>query len=237
MILGLLCAAFLILKLTSGLGSDVKPVDNEPKVNSEAQLDAVYSPLDPELTSADSYTVFVDKKHPLPSTYVPSDLYEPYIPSTSEVLSMRQEVGVKAQEMIKAAKEAEISLYLMAAYRSYDDQQDYYRSRADLLGEKAVASLVDKPGHSEHQTGLALDFTDDPSGTESMSFADTEAFAWLCENAHNYGFILRYPEGKEKYTGYSFRPWHFRYVGTITANSIYAMGKDATFEEFFGIVR
>ena len=92
---------------------------------------------------------------------------------------------------------------------------------------------VAPPGNSEHHTGLALDFVSNESTELNKSFADTKAAKWLLENAESYGFILRYPEGKEDITGYMYEPWHIRYVGVDIAKEITEAG--ITFEEYKGV--
>ena len=138
---------------------------------------------------------------------------------------------------MQAANDAGISLYVVTGYRSYEDQQKYYTSRMELLNNSEDAKKqVQAAGCSEHQTGLAIDFTDDPSNAQpTTDFGKTDAGKWLYEHAHEYGFILRYPEGKEDITGYNYEPWHYRYVGVETATAIYEQGPDTTFEEYFNI--
>ena len=193
--------------------------------------------LPSELTTPSSRTVLVDAVHTLPVDYVPSTLTEIYMRSTSDVVIVDEETGNKAKEMLQAASEAGIDIYVVTAYRSYEDQQKYYTSRMELLGNSEEAKKqIQAAGCSEHQTGLALDFTDDPANAQStIEFANTEAGKWLYEHAHEYGFILRYPKDKESITGYTYEPWHYRYVGTDVANAIYEKGADTTFEEYYGI--
>lgn len=194
--------------------------------------------LPSELTTPSSKLVLVDSVHTLPVDYVPSTLKDDiYLKSTSEVIPIDEETGNKAKEMMQAANDAGISLYVVTGYRSYEDQQKYYTSRMELLNNSEDAKKqVQAAGCSEHQTGLAIDFTDDPSNAQpTTDFGKTDAGKWLYEHAHEYGFILRYPEGKEDITGYTYEPWHYRYVGVETATAIYEQGPDTTFEEYFNI--
>lgn len=194
--------------------------------------------LPSELTTPSSKLVLVDSVHTLPVDYVPSTLKDDiYLKSTSEVIPIDEETGNKAKEMMQAANDAGISLYVVTGYRSYEDQQKYYTSRMELLNNSEDAKKqVQAAGCSEHQTGLAIDFTDDPSNAQpTTDFSKTDAGKWLYEHAHEYGFILRYPEGKEDITGYTYEPWHYRYVGVETATAIYEQGPDTTFEEYFNI--
>lgn len=201
------------------------------------ETEVVENTLPVELTTPSSKTVLVDATHTLPVDYVPSTLAEIYMRSTSDVVIVDEEAGNKAKEMLNAASEAGIEIYVVTAYRSYEDQQKYYTSRMELLGNSEEAKKqIQAAGCSEHQTGLAIDFTDNPANAqETVEFANTDAGKWLNEHAHEYGFILRYPEGKEDITGYTYEPWHYRYVGTDVANAIYEQGADMTFEEYYGI--
>lgn len=194
--------------------------------------------LPSELTTPSSKLVLVDSVHTLPVDYVPSTLKDDiYLKSTSEVIPIDEETGNKAKEMMQAANDAGISLYVVTGYRSYEDQQKYYTSRMELLNNSEDAKKqVQAAGCSEHQTGLAIDFTDDPSNAQpTTDFGKTDAGKWLYKYAHEYGFILRYPEGKEDITGYTYEPWHYRYVGVETATAIYEQGPNTTFEEYFNI--
>ena len=110
-----------------------------------------------------------------------------------------------------------------------------------MNGEEYAKANGFLAGYNEHQTGLALDFTDDPTNiNNTVSFKDTPAGQWLFAHAHEYGFIQRYPEGKESITGVNFEPWHYRYVGVDVANAIYNKGVELndpnyTFEEYYSI--
>lgn len=107
---------------------------------------------------------------------------------------------------------------------------------------QVVLSYSAAPGTSEHQTGLCLDFiTDGMGGKLNVSFEESDAFAWLSQNAYKFGFILRYPEGKESITGYTYEPWHYRFVGREAATDIYYIsqnnGSALTLEEYLGAVQ
>lgn len=209
----------------------VKPGDTTP----------VPTALPAELTTPGSKTILVNQTYTLSRDYVPGDLATPYLNSTSGVIQVEQEAGDQAKAMINQASSEGVTILVMSGYRSYDDQSTLYNSMVTNLGSEDAASKVcAKPGMSEHQTGLALDFTDNASNTtETEAFGDTAAGQWLFQHAHEYGFILRYPKGKEDITGYSYMPWHYRYVGTDTANAIWNKTEDhnETFEEYYGITK
>ena len=133
------------------------------------------------------------------------------------------------EKMKKAAAEDGITLNIASGYRSYEYQSllfNKYLLRGQ--GREYVETYSARPGHSEHQTGLAIDVN-----MASDAFEGTPEQKWLNEHCVEYGFIIRYPEGKEEYTGYKYEPWHIRYVGTQTAQEISASG--LCLEEFFEI--
>lgn len=182
-------------------------------------------PLPSELTDLNSVKLLIDRTHGMAANYVPSDLVSPYLPGTGEVIQLRSEAAEKAKEMIAAAKEDGIELYVMDGYISYDDQKQIYDNIVNLIGEKEASLTSFKPGFSEHQTGLAIDFTDSLENTEkTAAFSKTPACQWLLRNARKYGFIERYPAGKQKVTGYGYLPWHYRYVGTDTTAAMAEAG-------------
>lgn len=130
--------------------------------------------------------------------------------------------------MQKDALKEKILLLIVSGFRSYDYQAMLYNKykKIDENADKYSA----KPGHSEHQTGLAIDLVN----TESVNIKKfIKEFKWLDENAYKYGFILRYPKNKEHVTGYQYEPWHYRYVGKALAEKLYNNGDWITLEEFF----
>jgi D-alanyl-D-alanine carboxypeptidase len=124
-----------------------------------------------------------------------------------------------------------VELKMTTAYRSYDFQKILYDSYVSREGEAAANKYSAKPGQSEHQTGLAADVSS-PSVDYQLSndYGRTAEGKWLAENAHRFGFIIRFPEGKEEITGYQHEPWHIRYVGRAAAKEIYE--RNLTLEEF-----
>lgn len=131
-------------------------------------------------------------------------------------------------EMQSAAEADGISLFIVSGFRSYDDQAAIYARYADSDGEELADTYSSRPGHSDHQTGYTFDLN-----SLDESFAYTPEGIWLAENCAEYGFIIRYPEGKDAYTGYTYEPWHVRYVGTEKAEAITASG--LSLEEYYGI--
>ncbi|SCH04483.1 MULTISPECIES: M15 family metallopeptidase [unclassified Romboutsia] len=139
-----------------------------------------------------------------------------------------------AENMIKDALKEGIIINIKSGYRSYKTQEalhDYYVKRD---GSKAAKRYSATPGHSEHQTGLAFDFT--TSNTRKSIgtwFTDTQQAKWLYENAYKYGFIIRYPQGKEDITGYQYESWHYRYVGYEHSKNF--VMNNLTLEEYLGL--
>lgn len=126
-----------------------------------------------------------------------------------------------------AAKEG-LNIYMSSGYRSYSYQSLIYNNYVSWYGQIMADTFSARPGHSEHQTGLAIDVN-----TIDDSFANTPEAIWLENHAHEYGFIVRYPKGKENITGYKYEPWHIRYLGVETATAVYKSG--LSLEEYLGI--
>ncbi len=132
------------------------------------------------------------------------------------------------QKMFTAAKKDGLKMHVSSGFRSYNTQKQLYNNYVARDGKTAADRYSARPGHSEHQTGLAFDIN-----SASPSFAATPQAKWLSENCHKYGFIIRYPKGKESITGYMYEPWHIRYLGVETATAVYESG--LALEEYLGI--
>ncbi|HML47041.1 MAG TPA: M15 family metallopeptidase [Clostridia bacterium] len=141
------------------------------------------------------------------------------------------------EDLFKEAARAGYTLYAVSGYRSYALQSSVYRSKVSAVGEKRAQLVVARPGTSEHQTGLAMDI----NGKTTLSQGLVEAFGnspegrWVADQAHRFGFIVRYPRDKTDRTGYSWEPWHLRYVGVGHATAIYVM--DVTLEEYVALLK
>lgn len=132
---------------------------------------------------------------------------------------------------IDAARAEGLSVFLSSSYRPYSEQEYLYNRKVAQYGDPAVAAtIVAPPGTSEHQSGLCADITDIYYATKDRSLENTALFKWMKANCQDYGFILRYPDGKQDVTGIIYEPWHFRYVGVEAAT--YIMENDLTLEEF-----
>ena len=131
-------------------------------------------------------------------------------------------------EMQNDAYSDNIYLEIISGFRSYETQYYTYNSFVYDRGTELADRVSARPGHSEHQTGLAFDIN-----TTANYFADTPEAAWLAEHCAEYGFIIRYPKDKEYVTGYAYEPWHIRYIGREKAKIITQSG--LTLEEYYGL--
>ena len=134
------------------------------------------------------------------------------------------------RQMVAAAKADGLDVFIVSGFRSYSLQRNLYNNYAKRDGAAAADTYSARAGHSEHQSGLAVDVN-----SVKDTFAGTPEAIWLADNCYKYGFILRYPQGKTNETGYIYEPWHFRYVGTELAEILYNGGDWITMEDYFGI--
>jgi D-alanyl-D-alanine carboxypeptidase len=149
---------------------------------------------------------------------------------------LRAEAAAKMQELLAAfTAETSLTMQSLSTYRSYSRQETVYGGWVAQLGQEQADLTSARPGHSEHQTGWAMDLGAVPSQCDlDQCFAATPQGAWLAANSWKYGFIIRYPEGKTPVTGYEYEPWHVRYVGVGLATEMHETGV-VTLEEFFGL--
>ena len=160
--------------------------------------------------------LIVNKTYSIPSTYFPGDI-------TSETRS-------NMNRMFADASSIGLNIYLSSGFRSYNTQKIIYNNYVSRDGKEMADTYSARPGHSEHQTGLAFDVNQ-----INDTFIGTPEANWLSDNAWKYGFILRYPKGKTNETGYKYESWHFRYVGLELAKKLYNDGAWITLENYFGI--
>ena len=174
--------------------------------------------------------MIVNKFNYLNNEYTVEDITDislSYSYSGTKVAKVANEAYIK---MAQAAKEDGIQLMANSTYRTYERQDEIYKDFYYSKGISYADKYAARAGHSEHQTGLAIDiFTSGKSTTSD--FDKSEAFKWLSDNAHKYGFILRYPEGKEYLTGYNYESWHYRYLDVETATKVYESG--LTYDEYY----
>ena len=188
------------------------------------------------VTDPAAYDVFVNKERRMPADYIPADLVRVEVPtilSFEEVNHLRQAASDALSAMFAAAEEEQgFELLARSGYRSYNTQVSLYDLNVREYGEDYARRISARPGTSEHQSGLAMDISS-PSVNYQLTedFGDTDEGRWVAENAHRFGFILRYMKGREQITGYDYEPWHLRFVGIDLAAEIYS--GDLTLEEYF----
>lgn len=178
--------------------------------------------------------IIVNKENPLSMDYKPDDLKEIkyFVPGRSEASRyMRAEAADAFHQMVNKAAESGIEIKMTTAYRSYHFQKVLYDNYVASYGQAAADTFSAKPGQSEHQTGLAVDVSSPNVGYQlTVDYGEKNEGKWLAENAHKFGFIIRFPKGKEDITGFQYEPWHLRYVGLTAAKEIHEQG--LTLEEF-----
>ena len=188
------------------------------------------------VVTPDSIFCLVNKDFSLPSDYVPKDLVIPDVPFSidyeSEKKYMRKTAAQSLEEMFDAAKKEGLELTAVSGYRSYKRQKEIYEKNLKAHGTTHTNQYSAKPGYSEHQTGLVMDVSCKSENYDLQeSFGETSEGIWLAENAHLFGYIIRYPEDKCKITGYAYEPWHLRYVGI--AMSTYLYQNHMTLDEYY----
>lgn len=175
--------------------------------------------------------VLVNKYSKLPNDYIPSDLEVIGNQFSEDGLVLRREARIAFEAMSQAALEEENFFKAISTYRSYNYQEKVYYKNLTVgfpmeEYQKERDKVSARAGHSEHQTGLAVDIND-----LEETFELTSESRWLKVNAHRFGFILRYPKGKEYITGYNYEPWHYRYLGKSLAEAVYY--SNLTYDEFY----
>lgn len=209
---------------------EAKRVDSVPA--SFAQIESDMLDIPPPSANTESYLDLVNKTHPLPADYVPPDLTEVTAVAPGAPATQLSAPAAAAFEQLSASAEAEgYTILLQSGYRSYERQKKLFAGYVKRDGQNAAEQYSAPPGCSEHQMGLAVDVTS-PSVNYKLdhNFGSTAEGSWLAENAHRFGFIIRYLEGKQDITGYIYEPWHIRYVGKKPAAEIYQ--QNITLEEY-----
>jgi D-alanyl-D-alanine carboxypeptidase len=196
-----------------------KTSDAEPKLSPKPVVEKTKWPVVYTLEQASKLTLVVNKKHKLPESYAPG---------------LRPETSDAIDKLIKAASESGYKLIIISGYRSYQTQVSTYNRWVSQSGQAAADTFSARPGHSEHQTGLAVDVGAGNGVCDlEICFGNTVEGKWVAANAQKYGFIVRYPEGKDAITGYQYEPWHLRYVGTAEAEAITSSG--LTMDQYYDV--
>ncbi|MCM3729757.1 M15 family metallopeptidase [Neobacillus cucumis] len=202
-------------------------VMNEKNLSNKKSIEVVANPS--------AIPVLVNKYNKLPDSYKPSDLVAPDIPfifkERVEKRMMRSSAARAIEKLFAGAKEDGVRLLGVSAYRSHAAQTALFNHYVSVDGVKAAKTYSAVPGTSEHETGLAIDVTGgDGKCAAEDCFAGTAAAKWLEKHADEFGFIIRYPKGKDSITGYQYEPWHLRYVGKTAAQEI--TSRKITLEEY-----
>lgn len=248
-----LSAALLTMSTMPGLAEENADPINPPEVT-EPSEDTPVTPENPSVTEdtevttttpayndshqeADGTTVIsgillVNKEHPLPADYAPD-----YTNGAGQSTSLQGDAEAAAEAFLAAANAQGNSMYILSGYRSYDVQASLFANYAAAHGEDKANTFSARAGQSEHQTGLAFDVGDAAHSGYNLQISIDQfpGVQWMMQHCAEYGFILRYPEGKEKITGYQYEPWHFRYVGVEAATAIMSSG--LTLEEYLGVAQ
>lgn len=246
-----ICALMLlaVLLLSSCSGASTKDFDYKTDIK---EVEKVLNTKDKK------FLILVNKENPVDSDYKPEDIVSvdsEYTTQGKEV-TLQKDAATAAEALIKEMRACGIkNVSITSGYRSYQRQKTLFEGYlaeekikhptwSDSKIRNEVLSYSAEPGKSEHHTGLCVDLITNEMldlvnyGSETSyspydkGFAETEAFEWLQDNAHKFGFILRYPEDKTKITGYSYESWHYRFVGVAAATEMYE--KDITLEEYLG---
>ena len=195
----------------------------------------IVQPVQTEDTSTlsheeDDLLMLVNKQNAIPDGYVPADLVTVPLDSLREI-KLCLEASNALEELFAGAAAQGYQLICCSGYRDYDTQVEVHNTEVNTYGE-AAADLVSAPaGYSEHETGLAVDITSASVNYDLVEdFGNTPEGQWVADHAADYGFIIRYPNGRESVTGYTYEPWHLRYVGKDVAKEI--MSQDTTLEEY-----
>ena len=209
---------------------------NNPELSIEDIITRVNLCLDKEVytdtvpsTNLNTNYLLVNKFNYLDRNYIPNNLELLDNSYAKSGIYLVKEAKDNLERLISDAKNAGMNIRVISAYRSYSYQENLYNNYVKNDGVENADTYSARPGYSEHQTGLVVDVT--RAFDDFNNFENTNEYTWMLENAHNYGFILRYPKDKENITTYSFEAWHYRYVGIELAKKIKA--SNLTFDEYY----
>ena len=175
------------------------------------------------------YLMLVNKYHYLDEFYRPDDLVRVSPSFAFANVYLIERAYSAFRDLANEARGDGFTIVIISGHRSFVNQRTIWENLRDVQGITRADEIAARPGHSEHQSGFAIDVAD--FHDHSDRFGDTEAYQWMRINAHRFGFILRYPSELKHITGYTYEPWHFRYVGIETAERI--LNKGITFDEYY----
>ena len=221
----------------------IKEVNNEPELKPAPKNSGEYISFgDGEYKTDKGYTIkvekgiatvegniIVNKTYSLPKDFRPTN---PYSNTDKDwAIEMIDKDATNAfKQMQSDATALGLNIYIASGFRGYKTQEGLYNSYVSKDGKEAADTYSARPGYSEHQSGLCFDLN-----SVNDSFANTDEGKWVNENANLYGFIIRFPKGKEKETGYQYESWHLRYVGKDLAKKLYNNGNWISLEEYYGL--
>ena len=180
-----------------------------------------------EVNNPNNFEVLVNKLNKLPDNFIPNDLNLIAKEYSDSKQYLRNIAQINFEKMARDAKSNGYNIKAVSTYRSYEYQKELFNKYVKEKGFKYANFCSAKEGHSEHQTGLAVDIADE--SLDYDNFDKTKEFKWVSTNAHKYGFILRYPKDKIHITGYKYEPWHYRYIGKLAT---YLYENNLTLDEF-----
>ena len=234
LVLAIATTSWYLLKNTSQPAPPQEPTESaENRQDKDPNVEVTTEPeFDKNKFSTDEVTsiwVVVNKRRPLtPQDYAPTDLV-----SVGGGQQLRTEAAAAFSRLAADARRAPLSISPLSGYRSYSTQVRVYNNEVATYGQAVADTQSARPGTSEHQTGLGIDVGGGGCGIEDC-FANTAEGKWVATHGYKYGFLIRYPEGKQSVTGYRYEPWHLRYVGSELATEMQKKGV-LTLEEFFGL--
>ena len=214
----------------------IKYKENNKKMNIEQIIKNVNMNLDKTqyidkipAKNLNKEIILVNKYYYLDENYVPNNLEKINNQYALDNMKLVKEAKEAFEKLSKDASKENLNIIAMSSYRSYSYQIDLYNRYAKSDGKEKADTYSGRAGHSEHQTGLAVDVYN--KKVPYTSFENTKEYEWMMKNAYKYGFILRFPKDKEEETGYHFESWHYRYVGIDIAT--YIKENNISFEEYY----
>ena len=221
-------AANDIIRIADARLAEIEVKKKEPVFITLPGADKIRVPVD-NYEDPVSIWALVNKERSIPTSYVPPELVVVEVSTRSNATSdekrVRQTIIDPLTKMFEGAFKEGHSLMVGSAYRSATTQDLLFNTYVARVGYEQANKYSAHPGHSEHQTGLAVDIsTVSQQCYLAECFIGTADGQWLADNAYKYGFHLRYPKGKEIITGYNFEPWHYRYVGIELATALHQSG-------------
>ena len=172
--------------------------------------------------------MLVNKYHGLSKDYEAEDIVKVSTTYGYEGQKLNKEAYEAFKKLADDAKKAGYTIVILSSYRTYEYQEDLWTKRKQSAGIEKADAYAARAGSSEHETGYAIDVADYNNPT---NFNEQESFIWMKENSYKYGYIIRYPEGKENITGYDYEAWHYRYLGVELATKVYNEG--ITYDEYY----